>query len=195
MSDNLVINPLHASLNYSGHFPFGSLCKSNRWSSRRCFPRRIETIRSSQKLTIFYSKLFMGFTWGRVCRRCQVHFLARRYPKGKPQLNGLDGEIADKYPKGKPHLSTYFRRSRAFLDRRCRVNFSQMPSVSLGADRNGRFDLDSFRIGTAVNQAKNIVAKPRVPHSIATSGTNLHASQTSGGRGRVKVELLACCRK
>jgi hypothetical protein len=98
-------------------------------------PVAYSRIRSSKNSAIFYSKLFWpeggiepdlnGFlnqkqsaattpqgkgirsfvTAGRGCRSCQVHSLARRYPKGaeysksskhpkgKPQLNGLEGGI------------------------------------------------------------------------------------------------------
>jgi hypothetical protein len=59
-----------------------------------------------------------------------------KYPKG------AEYSESSKHPEGKPQLNRYFRRPRAFRGRRCRVLCS--------AQMEGGFDLDSFRVRTAV---------------------------------------------
>jgi len=183
MPDNLVISPHVVSSNYRIQFtipkPFVIASEAKQSRSLRDMTKVSKTIiderslqsqiprsagysaltfkrpiRSSQKLIIFYSKLFfMEVTQGWVCRRCQVHFLARRYPKGAKNSKSA------KRLKGKPQLNGFVHGSKR------------------------RFDLDSFRSGTAVNQAKILMQHQELPHLNPTTNKKIDQQKILIGFG------------
>jgi len=90
MSNNLIITPHLALLKYSGQLPYP--CKNIRSSSLRgtnnmsLSQLRTEGIRTSQKLIIFYSKLFKEMMMGGVAKYPK-RAEGSKHAEGKPQLN------------------------------------------------------------------------------------------------------------
>ena len=132
----------------------------------------LEGIRTSQKSTIFYSKLFTGL-FGK--STAAIGGRVAKYPKG------AEYSKSSKHSKGKPQLNGYLT--------------SAIKIAPLGA-----FELDSNRSNTAVNQAKilfqshelpplNPVTSIKIDHQIIPIGFG-------GGRegvGSVGVELESNC--
>ena len=218
-----VPNPHPASLNYSCHFPL-AFHRSSRWSSRRCFSRRIETIRSSKNAAIFYSKL--SKTLRSPGSKMLSAFLAdarclsrrgaksSKNPKGKPQLNGLEGGI-------EPDLNYFFQlkpihtsmrlpfplgkgrglgSGRAFeLDLFSQTRWSsgsKMPSVFLGTvGAQGAFEFDSFRFCTAVSLrflrsfTDHMIPDPMIPDYPIPAPCSLPSTFDVPGM----VYPLSCC--
>ena len=152
------------------------------------YPKRTEYSKSSKcakgnpDLNGFLNQKQSASTTGRVAKYSEAYPKGVD-PKGKPQLNGFEGGIADKYPKrteysksskyamGKPDLNYFFpskcdltpesgiKSKGAFdLDLFSQTRWSsgsKMPGVLPGTvGTQGPFVPDSFRSYATVNQAK-----------------------------------------